>query len=336
MDRRRLALRSPLAGVCVRASSVVLLAAVLLATLPARPARADEPRPPAAGSRAATVIDADSGAVLYARNEHAELAPASLTKMVTALVAVERAPLDRPVRATHSFDVVPVLIGLEPGDTLTLEDALYGLLLNSGNDVALAIAEELGGGSTERFVVWMNELARRLGLQNTRFRNPHGLDQEGHVSTAYDMAVIGRAVMERPELARIVGQARRVVDGPPRWVFFTRNPLLGVYQGVDGIKTGYDDLAGPCLVATAVREGRRAIAVVLNSTRYADDAASLLDYAFEDPRWGPVTPAAPSAAAGRVRLAMLRTDLSAAGDGAPSSVMRAAGLMAPGGERVGS
>jgi D-alanyl-D-alanine carboxypeptidase (penicillin-binding protein 5/6) len=134
--------------------------------------------------------------------------------------------------------VVPVVIGLEPGDALPLEAALYGLLLNSGNDAAAAIAETVGEGSTERFVGWMNELVARLGLTHTRFKNPHGLDADGHVSSAYDMAIIGRAVMRDPVLARIVGTGRHEIEGPPRWVFRTTNPLLGAYPGVDGVKTG--------------------------------------------------------------------------------------------------
>jgi D-alanyl-D-alanine carboxypeptidase len=147
--------------------------------------------------------------------------------MVTALVAVERASLDLVVRPTRPYDVVPVVIGLEPGDTLVMGDLLFGLLLNSGNDAAVAVAETVGDGSTERFVGWMNELAARLGLQHTHFRNPHGLDQDGHVSSAYDMAVIGRALMRQPTLAAVVGQGRHEVEGPPRWVFRStrHNPL---------------------------------------------------------------------------------------------------------------
>jgi D-alanyl-D-alanine carboxypeptidase len=222
-----------------------------------------------------------------------------------------------------------MVIGLEPGDSLTLEEALYGLLLNSGNDAALAIAESVADGSSERFVVWMNELASRLGLSSTRFKNPHGLDEDGHVSSAYDMAIIGRALMRQSELARIVGQERHVVDGPPRWVFRSTNPLLGVYPGVDGIKTGFDDLAGRCLVATAVRDGRRAIAVVLNSTRSGDDAASLLDHAFADQRWGPMGSRTAHDRFAERRMAMLRADLVGTGDGAPASLARALSLTSP-------
>lgn len=288
------------------------------------PAIAQERPEPATRARSAVVVDAETGAVLFERNARASFAPASLTKMVTALVAVERAPLDRVVRPTRQYDVAPVVIGLEPGDTLTLEDALYGLLLNSGNDAALAIAESTADGSTERFVGWMNDLARRLGLEHSQFKNPHGLDQDGHLASAYDMAIIGRALMRQPVLSRIVGQGRHVVEGPPRWVFRSTNPLLGVYDGADGIKTGFDDNAGRCLAATAERDGRRAIAVVMNSPATGDEAAALLDYAFKEAGWGPANlPGPPKTVAGS-RVAMLRADL--ASDGAPGTLAQAGQL----------
>jgi D-alanyl-D-alanine carboxypeptidase (penicillin-binding protein 5/6) len=320
--------RSP----CAAILSVLMATAIMLASSGTGAAWAEEPPVPAPEARAAIVLDAETGAVLYERNSRAELAPASLTKMVTALVAVERAPLDRPVHILHPYVVTPILIGLEPGDTLSLEAVLYGLLLNSGNDAALAIAETVGDGSPERFIGWMNDLVGRLGLKNSRFRNPHGLDQEGHVSSAYDMAIIGRAFMRQPVLARIVAQRRHEVDGPPRWVFQTRNPLLGSYAGADGIKTGFDDLAGLCLVATAVRDDRRAIAVVMNSPQYGEDAASLLDHAFEDESWGSAPRSGPPARSYRVRVPMLRADLTATGSGAPSSIARAGRLVSSAGD----
>lgn len=306
------------------AVAVTVLAATLaLAVLLWSPsfAAATPASEPNLASRAAIVVDAATGRVFYRHNEKAELAPASLTKMVTALVAVERAPLDRLVRPMHDYDVTPVLIGIGAGDSLPLRDVLYGLLLNSGNDAALAVAETVGDGSVDRFVGWMNEAAQRLGLEHTRFRNPHGLDQDGHVSSAYDMAVIGRAVMRNPTLSRIVGEQRHEVTGPPRWVFTSTNPLIGRYAGIDGIKTGFDDLAGRCFVATAMRDGRRAVAVVMNSDRYADDAAALLDFAFADEGWAPQRrPARDSAS---VRVASLRADLDRAADDAPATLAAA-------------
>jgi D-alanyl-D-alanine carboxypeptidase len=312
---------------------VVTLARVLmlvagLTILPFAPAAvlADEPRL-APGAHAAIVVDAASGAVLYERNAREPRHPASLTKMITALVAVERAPLDRIVRVTHPIEVTPVLIGLEQGDELPLGEMLYGLLLNSGNDAALAIAESVGDGSVDRFVGWMNQTAERLGLQDAHFKNPHGLDANEHVASAYDMAIIGRALMQQPALAKIVAQDRHEFSGPPRWVFRTRNPLLGNYDGVDGIKTGFDDLAGLCLVATGTRDGRRAIAVVMDSIDYGHDAATLLDYAFADSHWGPATQDKQPRRTAGSRLAMLRADLSAPGADRPAQML---GRLGPG------
>jgi D-alanyl-D-alanine carboxypeptidase len=310
-------LRSAAAVRAVLACSLMLAASVGVA-------RADESPAPAPHARSAVVVDADSGAVLYERNAHAEYAPASLTKMTTALVALERSQLDRPLLTTHAFNVVPIVIGLEPGDSLPLEALLYGLLLSSGNDAALAIAEGVGDGSQSRFIGWMNELVDRLGLANTRFKNPHGLDQDGHVSSAYDMAIIGRALMRQPVLARIVSEERHEFPGPPRWVFRTRNPLMGVYSGVDGIKTGFDDNAGLCLVATAARDGRRAIAVVMNSPNYGVEAASLLDYAFKDSTWGAPSTGSANVARPPMPVAMLRADLHFDGGGKPASIAAAA------------
>lgn len=309
----------------MRMAVIALMLAMLLA-LVHQQADAQQRPAPAASARSAIVLDAETGAVLYERNARVAYPPASLTKMVTALVAIERAPLDRLVKPAHPYVVVPVVIGLEPGDTLTLHEALYGLMLNSGNDAALAIAESAADGSVERFVGWMNELAVRLGLQHTRFRNPHGLDQDGHVASAYDLAIISRAVMRQPVLAEMVGQKRHVVEGPPRWVFRSTNPLLGVYDGADGVKTGFDDHAGRCLAATAERDGRRAIAVVLHSQQYGIDAAALLDYAFEDARWGRTAPRLRPAGASAPRISMLRVDL--ASDGAPATLWQAGKLVA--------
>jgi D-alanyl-D-alanine carboxypeptidase len=317
----------------------VVLARVLvlvagLTVLPVTPsaALAEEPRL-APGAHAAIVVDAASGAVLYERNAREPRHPASLTKMVTALVAVERAPLDRIVRVTHPIVVTPVLIGLEQGDELPLEEALYGLLLNSGNDAALAIAETVGDGSIDRFVGWMNQTAERLGLRDAHFKNPHGLDADEHIASAYDMAIIGRALMQQPVLAKIVAQDRHEFAGPPRWVFRTRNPLLGVYDGVDGIKTGFDDLAGLCLVATGTRDGRRAISVVMDSVDYGHDAATLLDYAFAESHWGPTPQEKQPKGNAASRLAMLRADLSAPGDARPAQMLGSLRPAAPSQER---
>ena len=284
--------------------------------------------PASVSARAVAAIDAATGALLYGRRPFDELAPASLTKMVTALVALERGTPDHLVRPTRNYDVIPTIIGIGLGDELRLEDALYGLMLNSGNDAALAIAESLGDGSVPRFVGWMNELTRRLGLEQTHFSNPHGLDEPDHLSSAYDMAVIGRAVMHHPLLSRIVGEERWRVEGPPLWAFRNTNPILGVVPGADGIKTGYEDRAGRCLAATAMRDGRRLVAVVLNSEGTARDAGTVLEAAFARADWGlrEVGPERRAGVAAGPPPAALRADLDAASD-APPSTFRAARLV---------
>ena len=284
--------------------------------------------PAAVSARAVAAIDAATGRLLYGRRAFDELPPASLTKMVTALVALERATPEHPVQASRFYDVVPTVIGIEPGDTLRLEDALYGLMLNSGNDVALAIAESVADGSAARFVGWMNELARGLGLERTHFANPHGLDEPDHLSSAYDMAVIGRALMRHPLLARIVGEQRHVVEGPPLWAFRNTNPILGIVPGADGIKTGYEDRAGRCLAATAIRDGRRLVAVVLNSEGTARDAGAVLEAAFARADWGSrrIGEARPARVVAGPAPASLRADLDAA-SAAPPTMFRAARLV---------
>ncbi len=228
----------------------------------------------------AVVLDAESNHVLFSRNADARLAPASLTKMMTALVALDHASLADTIRATERSLSEPTIIGLDPGETMPLEFGLYGLLLSSGNDAALAIAESIGGGSIDRFVGWMNDRALTMGLKNTHFANPNGLDQAGHYSSARDLAEIARALLAEPTLARIVATRRFVYEGPPLYVFVNSNPLLGQYDGLDGVKTGFTDDAGSCLAASAMRDGRRLISIVLNSSGIAAETIALLDLGF--------------------------------------------------------
>ncbi|MBM2811161.1 MAG: Serine-type D-Ala-D-Ala carboxypeptidase [Chloroflexi bacterium] len=236
--------------------------------------------PTAVTAAAATIVSASDGHALVSRNADIRLAPASLTKLMTALVALDRASLDRPIYATERSRTEPAVIGLDPGDVLSLEDILYGLLLVSGNDAALAIAETVGDGSITQFVAWMNQRASTMGLRNTHFMNPHGLDQEGHYSSANDMAEVARAAFAEPRLARILSTNRHVVPGPPLYLFTATNPLLGVYPGLDAGKTGFTDAAGRCLVAAATRDGQRLISVVLNSPDISRETTLLLDAGF--------------------------------------------------------
>ncbi len=248
---------------------------------------------PVLTAKAAALIDATTGAVLYSKNGEQRFAPASLTKMMTALVAIERGRLDQRLTATQQVrSVEPVLIGLDPGEALALGDLLYGLLLWSGNDAAVCIAEGLGG-SVGQFVTWMNEEAKALGLRNTHFANPHGLDAPGHYSTAIDLARLAVAMMRQPTLAQIAGTREYTIPGPPLYHFRNSNPLLGVYDGVIGGKTGLTDDCGRCFAVVASRGGHTVAAVVLGSLDIARDGRVLLDYAFSSYEWVPASTLGP-------------------------------------------
>ncbi|MCX2726426.1 D-alanyl-D-alanine carboxypeptidase [Thermomicrobium sp. 4228-Ro] len=236
---------------------------------------------------AAIVLDATTGTVLFDKNADEPRAPASLTKLATALTAIDLAPLDTVLRVSSADLVGEASMGLHPGDELTLEAALYGLLLASGNDAAMVIARNLSalpGDTPEvavaRFVRQMNLVAQRLGLEHTTFRNPHGLDEPGHLTTAHDLARLTRAVLQRPELRRIL-ETPAYSDGA--FSVRTTNRLLGNYPGLIGGKTGITDAAGYSLIEAAQRDGHTVIVVVLGSTHEAwyDDAVKLLDYGFE-------------------------------------------------------
>ncbi len=235
--------------------------------------------------RSAVVMEQSCGAVLFGRNPDLRLPPASLTKIATALVAEDWADLDELV----SIDVNSALLaastnstvmGLQPGQMMSLRDLMYGLLLASGNDAAIAIAEHVGGG-TPAFVELMNEKVAELGLENTRFSNPHGLDQPGLYSSAYDMAVLGRELLADPQLASIVQTKnyQPAWDGPQVW---NGNELLNVYPDAIGVKIGYTENAGQTIVAAAERDGRTVIVSVLSAWDRYSDAMKLLEWAFTE------------------------------------------------------
>lgn len=213
---------------------------------------------------------------------------ASITKIMTALVALENGGFDDPVTISQrAADTGEREIGLVAGEEVTLGALLKAALIHSGNDAATAIAEHIGG-TVERFVAMMNQRAQELGMRNTSFANPHGLDAPGHYSSARDMLVLARQAMSHPEFRDIV-RSRLVVfprapDGTMR-VGTATNLLLGDYEGASGIKTGFTFQALLTFVATAERQGRRLYAVVLGSegTRaHLVDARELFDYGFED------------------------------------------------------
>ena len=233
---------------------------------------------PGISAASAILIDGESGRVLYAQNAEEERPIASITKLMTALVAVESHPdLSEVVTIRPEWTGVEgSSMYLKAGEELTLEALLYGLLLASGNDAAVAIAG-FCAGDVDTFVAWMNDKAAELGMEHTHFENPNGLNDEGHYSTAADMAALARVVMEHEALAKIVGTRSITVAGR---TLTNHNKLLWRYEGCTGLKTGYTDRAGRTLVSCAERDGQRLIAVTLNDPNDWADHAALFDYGF--------------------------------------------------------
>jgi serine-type D-Ala-D-Ala carboxypeptidase (penicillin-binding protein 5/6) len=238
-------------------------------------------RPPRSG----LLFDLDTGEVLWRRLPDRVLPIASLTKMMTALVVVERSAPDDKVRVTkEALAYRGSGIGLLPkGKRVKLETMLNGLLLPSGNDAAIALAQR-ESGTVARFVERMNTRARDLGLECTRFSSPDGFVDAGNHSCAIDLAAMARAVLDQPRLARIVRRRRALLPFPikgGRLYLNNNNPLVRTgYPGVLGIKTGYTDAAGRCLVAAARRSGRRLGVVLLRSPDPARQATQLLNRGF--------------------------------------------------------
>lgn len=237
-------------------------------------------------AESAVIVDGATGKVVYAKNAHARMAPASTTKIMTAIVALENGRLDDLVQIDVNGYAMAgsSIMGITPGEVLTLEDLLYGLMLPSGNDAALAIARHIGGSETE-FVRMMNEKAAQLGLKNTHFVNPHGLDDDKHYSSAYDLAMMGRYGMNNPVFARIVGTRAYTARGKATYHLVTGNRLLGQYEGADGVKTGYTEASGQSFVASVSRDGHRVLVSLIRSSDRARDARMLFDYFFENFRW---------------------------------------------------
>jgi D-alanyl-D-alanine carboxypeptidase (penicillin-binding protein 5/6) len=236
-------------------------------------------------SRSGLLFDLDTGRVLWRWRPDRVLPMASLTKMMTALLVVERSRPDDEVRVTkEALAYKGSGIGLLPkGRRVKLETMLNGLLLPSGNDAAIALAQRMSG-TVANFVAHMNEHARDLGLECTRFSSPDGFVDAGNHSCAIDLAALARAVLDQPRLARIVKRRRALLPFPikgGRLYLFNNNPLLRTgYQGAIGIKTGYTDAAGRCLVAAAQRDGRRLGVVLLHSPDPGKQATQLLNRGF--------------------------------------------------------
>lgn len=207
---------------------------------------------------AAILMDGDSGEVLYEKEASQRMRIASTTKIMTALVVLERARLTDTITVTRAHMAEGSSMYLKPGETVTVEELLYGLMLCSGNDAALALADCCGG--SDAFIRAMNEKAAALGMHNTSFANPNGLDDENHYSTAYDMALLASCAVKEPTLRRICSTRTAKIGDR---TMTNHNKLLRQMEGCFGMKTGYTKAAGRTLVSCAERQGRCLVAVTL-------------------------------------------------------------------------
>ena len=256
-----------------------LLAAGIAAAFPCAAKAEGEP---SVSAKSAVVMFADDGRLLYEKNSHERLPIASTTKIMTALLTLEAAARnDKTVQITPEMvRVEGSSMGLKAGDRLTLSALAEGMLSVSGNDAANSAAIAVAG-SLGAFAQMMNRKAGELGLADTHFVTPSGLDDAEHYSCAYDLAVLTAAAMENPDFARIVSQQKIRVQFVDRTVTYTNhNKLLSMYQGCTGVKTGYTQKSGRCLVSTAERNGVCLIAVTLSDPDDWDDHEKLLDYGF--------------------------------------------------------
>ena len=257
---------------------LAMLAAVLMALTSARASEALTV--PAKG---AVLIDSESGRILFAQNANEMLPEASCTKIMTALIALENSALSEDVTAgKNAHGVEGTSLYLSEGETLSMEQMLYGLMLRSGNDAAVAIAEHISG-SVDRFAEQMNAHAAALGADAV-FVNPHGLPADGHAASAHAMTLIARAAMRLPLFREIVSTRRATipwVGNDYARVLTNKNRLLESYPGATGVKTGFTKAAGRCLVFSAQRDGMELIGCVLNCPDWFGEAERMLDYGFE-------------------------------------------------------
>lgn len=252
-----------------RAAAIFLSAAFLLSI----PAGAVEHL----SAHSAILMDAATGAVLYEKNSHEKSLIASTTKMMTGLLAAESGRLSETVTIpSEAVGIEGSSLYLKAGEQLTVEQLLYGLMLHSGNDAAVALALHLGG-TVEDFVAQMNEKAAELGLAETHFANPNGLDDEGNYGTAYDLARLAAAALENDTFRQVVSTKTYTVGTRQ---LTNHNKLLWKYEGAMGVKTGFTKAAGRLLVSAAERQGRRLIAVTINAPSDWSDHTKLLDDGF--------------------------------------------------------
>ena len=237
---------------------------------------------PRVTARSAVVMEAKTGRVLYERNMGDRRFPASTTKIMTLIIALEKGNLDDVVKVgPHAAGTEGSTLWLEEGDEITLRELLYGMMLHSGNDATVAVAEHIAG-SVDAFARLMTDKAHEIGAKDTNFVNANGLPDDAHYTTAHDLALIASYGYTLPEFEKIV--STKEITFP--WVkddthrLRNENQMLWLYEGGNGVKTGYTDAAGRCLVSAAKRDGIQLVAVVLDSNWMWNDSILLLDYGF--------------------------------------------------------
>lgn len=241
-------------------------------------------------SQGAIVMDAETGRVLFGKNIDEPLAMASTTKIMTAIVTLENANLNDIVVVGKNPTSAPnVKMNLKEGEEISLQNLLYALMLQSSNDAAVAIAEHVFG-DVETFCIKMTEKASLLGAKDTVFKTPNGLDLDDHHSTAYDMALITRYALQNPKFVDIINTSEvNFTTNKNSYSITNKNAFLSLYEGANGVKTGYTNKAGYCFVGSATRDDMTLISVVLTSgwgttgkTYRWEDTKNLLDYGFEN------------------------------------------------------
>lgn len=262
-----------------------------------------EPIPAEVGAQTWVLADMDSGEVLAAKDPHGRQRPASVIKVLTALVAIRDLDLQEPIVATQEdADQEGSKVGLQPDQTYTVQHVLSGLIMQSGNDAAHALARKLGG--PDKTVEKMNKLAAELGAKDTRAATPSGLDGPGMSTSAYDMALLFREAMTKPAFAKIAGTTHTFLPGEPPIEVYSDNQVLLGYEGALGGKTGFTDDARHTYIAAAERDGRKILAILLRGEntplRLSAQTEMLLDYGFalpQDASVGKLTTAEERAAA---------------------------------------
>lgn len=265
---------------------------LIISVLPVAAEEADHSKAPEVKAKAAILVEATTGETLFAMNEHEQLAPASVTKIMTMILVLEQMQAgklkqdDIVTASANARAMGGSEINLDTGEQMTVHDLMMATAVASANDAAVALGEHIAGGSEAKFVEMMNARAKELGMNDTHFVNPCGLPEEGHVTSAYDIAIMSRHLITLDHaIEYLTTNLYPIREGENEYKMRNSNELVRTYEGCIGIKTGYTDEAGYCLSAGATRNGKTMISVVLGAEQSHQrnvDSAALLDYGFEN------------------------------------------------------